>query len=62
WRAGGQWAGFTALASACALASGAGGVWAGGAGQALALDRPPRSAALPAVRLDNHWVARADEI
>ncbi|MBA3598292.1 MAG: DUF1513 domain-containing protein [Methylibium sp.] len=62
WRAGGRWAGFIALASGCALASGAGGVWAGGAGQALALKGPPRSVALPAMRLDNHWVALSDEI
>lgn len=48
------------LAEACALAGVPGRVWAGGRDRALAADAGsalPRSVPVPAIRLDNHWIA-----
>lgn len=59
WRADGGWAGFTALAGGCALAATPHGVWAGGTRHALSLGTPSAALALPALRLDNHWVVAA---
>lgn len=61
WHDDGRRAGFTALASGCALAATPTALWIGGEKQALALQTaPPRSLTLPALRLDNHWVAAVE--
>ncbi|MDQ3059990.1 MAG: DUF1513 domain-containing protein [Pseudomonadota bacterium] len=64
WRADGQWSGFAPLQEACALTTrpepGAGAqLWAGGRAATLARhsDGKLDSAALPELRLDNHWAA-----
>lgn len=60
WHADGRRAGFAALPSGCPLATTPGILWAGGQTRALALQTlPPASLPLPALRLDNHWVAAA---
>ena len=64
WRADGQWGGFTPLQEACALATrpepGADvQLWAGGRAASLARHSNGKltAAALPELRLDNHWIA-----
>jgi uncharacterized protein len=47
---------FVALAEACALASGAGRLWAGGRDRTLGLGIKPIQIVLPDIRLDNHWI------
>lgn len=60
WRTDGHQAGFMALASGCALAATPTALWAGGEKHALAIpSAPPYPLALPALRLDNHWVVAA---
>lgn len=58
WTHDGRWAGAVPLAEACPLAMRDGALWAGGSAAALhAIARAaPRRHALPALRLDNHWV------
>jgi len=57
WRSDGTWLGFTPLAEACPLACDArGALWAGGRGGALA-GHAEAALALPALRLDNHWIS-----
>lgn len=48
--------GFIPLTEACALASVANRLWAGGQPQALALNSVANRTSLPGIRLDNHWV------
>jgi uncharacterized protein len=59
--AAGEWKGFTALKSACALALSpdAGSLWAGGASNALRISPAAPAAVAPGIRLDNHWLALA---
>lgn len=65
WCADGQWSGFVPLQEACALATrppepGAGAqLWAGGRSATLTRhsDGKLDTAALPELRLDNHWIA-----
>jgi len=55
----GAWQGFIPLSEACALAAPPDRLWAGGRQEALALKagRADAQAPLPAIRLDNHWLA-----
>lgn len=61
WTADGRWRGFVALPEACALASADApgkGLWSGGREQALSQAAGVGAAALalPALKLDNHWL------
>jgi hypothetical protein len=57
----GEWLGTAPLAEACALTAAPDRLWAGGRLQALAMnsDRQDAHAALPGIRLDNHWIRLA---
>lgn len=60
YRRDGGWAGFVPLVEACALSAGDDGLWAGGREAALAWSAAGSvSVSLPALQLDNHWVALA---
>jgi hypothetical protein len=54
----GVWQGLIPLAEACALAASADQVWGGGRAGMLALlgSVPLQAAAVPQIRLDNHWI------
>ncbi len=57
WTTHGAWLGLRPLPGACALASGPGGLWAGGHDTAAHWSGPPAPArtGLPRLKLDNHW-------
>lgn len=55
----GVWQGLIPLAEACALAASADQVWGGGRSSMLPLQHamPMQAAAVPDIRLDNHWIS-----
>lgn len=55
----GAWFGLIPLAEACALATSADQVWGGGRSSMLSLlgNLPLQAAAVPKIRLDNHWIS-----
>lgn len=61
WTADGGWLGLQPLPGACALASGPGGLWAGGHDTAARWSGPDAAGrpGPPRLKLDNHWVALA---